>query len=142
MNINARAELESIYSALDNEVKSHNNVCNACGSCCDFGKFDHILFASIPEVEYIVASVVIPENDLVPGQCPFHDGKTCSIHKSRTLGCRVFYCNQGYKKDYAPDIYEKYYRKIKDLAFRYEIDWEYKPFLESISDYLIKGKLK
>ena len=142
MNINARAELETIYCALDNEVNFHNTVCSACGSCCNFGKFDHLLYTSTPEVEYIVDSIEIAQNDFAPGQCPFHDGKTCSIHKYRTLGCRVFYCNQQYKKNYAPDIYEKYYRKIKDLALRYEMDWEYKPFPEAISDYLIKGKRK
>lgn len=125
-------ELENIYKEVDKETSLHKVRCNACGICCNFKRFDHVLFANILEVEYIIASMERPLTRLDDGICPFQDKNRCSVHKHRTLGCRVFFCDKTYKRDFAPDIYNKYYQKIKGLTLKYERAWDYKPFLEHL----------
>jgi uncharacterized cysteine cluster protein YcgN (CxxCxxCC family) len=49
-----------IYKWLDLQI--HNNselagVCDACGKCCDFSKFDHRLFVTTPELMYLAANL-------------------------------------------------------------------------------------
>ncbi|MGR3317675.1 MAG: YkgJ family cysteine cluster protein [Candidatus Anammoxibacter sp.] len=137
MNSSLQSELEHIYNELDNEISLLKIECKECGTCCDFGKFDHVLFANILEIEYIIDNLERPLTTLVNGVCPFQDGNKCSVRKYRTLGCRVFYCDGAYKKDIASDIYNKYYTKIKKLTLKYGIDWEYKPFFEHLERYLV-----
>ena len=132
-----KSELKHIYNELDNEVSLHKIKCKSCGTCCDFGKFDHVLFANILEIEYIINNLEEPLTKLTDGVCPFQDGNKCSVRKYRTLGCRVFYCDGAYKKDIASDIYNKYYGKIKDLTEKYKVNWEYKPFFEHLAKHIV-----
>ncbi len=134
MDTSLQLELKNIYQELDAEVAGHKTVCRACGTCCNFEKFDHILFASRLEVNYIINNLNKPLPALDDGFCPFQAGAECGIRDLRTLGCRVFYCNEQYNRNASPDIYNKYYRKIKGLALKHNRDWKYKPLIGHLRD--------
>lgn len=132
MDTDIYSELETIYQSLEKELTAINPGCKGCGTCCNFTAFDHVLYASSIEVDFIMQNVKVPDFDIANNICPFLKDNQCSIRDYRTLGCRVFYCNPHYK-DISPEIYEKYYRMIKELSVRYNIEWRYLPFLEQIS---------
>ena len=120
-------ELQGIYKELDEELAKNSPGCNACGECCNFDKFDHVLYATMIEVDYIKRNVLVPEKRPNKNVCPFLVDKKCTIRDYRTLGCRVFYCNPDYQRNLSQEIYEKYYRKIKDLAQAHDLEWSYAP---------------
>ncbi|MGQ3685889.1 MAG: YkgJ family cysteine cluster protein [Candidatus Loosdrechtia sp.] len=126
------SELITIYNQLEKELTSLDQVCNRCGTCCNFTTFDHILYASNIEVAYIKQHKKIPDFTISDNICPFLKNNQCSIREYRTLGCRVFYCNHSYK-EITSEIYEKYYRMIRELSMKYSVQWEYQPFLTQLA---------
>lgn len=123
-------KLQGIYKELDEELAKVSPGCDACGECCNFGKFDHVLYATMIEVNYIKRNVSVPQNHSDKNICPFLVDQKCTIRDYRTLGCRVFYCNPNYQKNLSQEIYNKYYRKIKDLAHTHDLEWRYAPMLQ------------
>jgi Fe-S-cluster containining protein len=123
-------ELQGIYKELDDELAKVSPGCDACGECCNFDKFDHVLYATMIEVDYIKRNVLVPQKHPSKNICPFLADQKCTIRDHRTLGCRVFYCNPDYQKNQSQEIYNKYYRKIKDLAQTHGLEWRYAPMLE------------
>lgn len=130
-------ELVILYQRLENELKQLNPGCTMCGTCCNFSKFDHVLYTSSIEVSFIKRNVEIPQFDISDNICPFLKDNQCSIRNFRTLGCRIFYCNSDYK-EISQDVYEKYHRRVKDLYKNYNIPWKYLPFLNQLADLRTK----
>jgi Fe-S-cluster containining protein len=137
LDVNLYSELERIYQLLEKELTQLNPGCNQCGTCCDFSTFDHVLYASSIEINYITQNVEVPDFNIADNVCPFLKDNQCSIRDFRTLGCRVFYCNPHYKQ-VLNDVYEKYYQKIKDLREKYAIQWRYLPFLNQLDEFKSK----
>ncbi|OHB46790.1 MAG: hypothetical protein A2106_00195 [Planctomycetes bacterium GWF2_40_8] len=127
------SDITEIYKELEAELASINPGCDACGTCCHFDKFDHILYASTVETNYILENVEAPHFDPDKNVCPFLANNQCTIREYRTLGCRVFFCNPDYKEKYQ-DIYNKYYTMIKDLAMRNQTEWHYAPMMKVLKD--------
>ncbi|KAA0242309.1 hypothetical protein FBQ80_16260 [Candidatus Brocadia sp. AMX2] len=134
---NLSSELEIIYHQLEKELTRLNPGCNRCGTCCDFSAFDHILYASSIEINFITWNVEVPDFNVSDNICPFLKNNQCSIRDFRTLGCRVFYCNPHYK-EVLNEVYEKYYQMIKDLSRKYDTQWEYLPFLHKLAEFKLK----
>ncbi|MCF6158513.1 MAG: hypothetical protein E3K32_08045 [wastewater metagenome] len=130
---NMYSELVTVYQCLEKELLSHNPGCNRCGTCCNFRAFDHVLYTSNIEVQFIKQHIKVPDFIISHNVCPFLKDNQCSIRDYRTLGCRTFYCNPHYK-EVSSDIYEKYYRMIKELSIKYGMPWRYHPFLEQLLD--------
>lgn len=126
-------ELGRIYEELDEELSRLAPPCKACGQCCHFRTFGHILFTSNIEVEYILMNAGLPGIVIQEGVCPYLTDSHCTIRQYRTLGCRVFFCHPGWEES-SPEIYEKYHRKIKDLSLAYNLDWRYAPMLRLLSE--------
>ena len=123
------SDITEIYKELEAELASINPGCDACGTCCHFDKFDHILYASTIETNYILENVEVPSFDPDNNVCPFLANNQCTIREYRTLGCRVFFCNPDYKET-LQDIYEKYYTMIKDVAVKNQTEWQYAPMMK------------
>ncbi len=130
---NLYSDLRTIYQHLEKELMLLNPGCNKCGTCCNFTAFDHVLYASNIEVDFIVQNVKVPDFNVSDNVCPFLKDNQCSIRDFRTLGCRVFYCDPQYK-EVLPTLYEKCYRLIKDLSKKYNTQWEYLPFLGRLAE--------
>ena len=76
---NLYSELSSIISALEKELTQLNPGCNTCGTCCNFSTFDHVLYTSSIEVDYITQYVEAPDFNISDNVCPFLKGNQCSI---------------------------------------------------------------
>lgn len=122
-------EIAEIYKELEAELAGIDPGCNACGTCCHFDEFNHVLYASTIETEYIQENVEVPPFDPAQGTCPFLIDNKCTIREHRALGCRVFFCNPAYKET-LQEIYEKYYTMIKDLAVKNQTEWIYAPMMK------------
>lgn len=128
-------ELEQIYNKLDIELSKINPGCDGCGTCCHFDEYGHELYVSNIEVEYILENVDVPPFDPDQKTCPFFVEKKCTIREHRTLGCRVFFCNPDYKEQ-SYEIYNKYYKMIKDIAIKKQTEWSYLPMVKSLANQL------
>jgi Fe-S-cluster containining protein len=132
--------IKEIYKQLEAELASINPGCNACGTCCHFDEFGHVLYTSTIETDYIRDNVEIPDFDSDKNVCPFLVNYECSIREHRALGCRVFFCNPNHKET-LQGIYEKYYTMIKDLAIDNEVEWQYAPMLKMLENKQQKNQL-
>lgn len=135
LNDNIYSELVIIYRQLEQELTQLNPGCDKCGTCCNFTTFDHVLYASSIEVGFITQHKEVPDRSNISNNiCPFLKDNQCSIRDFRMLGCRVFYCNAHYQ-EISHDVYEKYYRMIRDLSIKYNVQWKYSPFLEQLAEF-------
>ena len=132
--VNLYSGLGRIYQRLEKELTQLNPGCNRCGTCCNFSTFDHVLYTSSIEVNFITQNVEVPNFNVSDNLCPFLKDNQCSIRDFRTLGCRVFYCNPHYK-EVLYGVYEKYYQMIKELSMKYNIQWKYLPFLDQLAEF-------
>ena len=130
---NLYSELATLYQDLEKELTQLNPGCNTCGTCCNFRTFDHVLYTSSIEVNYITQYVEVPNFNISDNVCPFLKDNQCSIRDFRTLGCRIFYCNPHYK-EILYDLYEKYHCMIKELSKKYNYQWKYQPFLGQLAE--------
>ena len=128
-----RPEIIQIYKKLESELSSINPGCDACGACCHFDEFGHVLYTSTIETDYIKDNVEVPSFDPDKNVCPFLIDNKCTAREHRALGCRVFFCNPDYKEK-SQDIYNKYYTMIKDLADKNQVKWRYAPMLKLLKD--------
>jgi hypothetical protein len=128
-------ELEEIYAALDLEVARFAPVCQVSGRCCRFREYDHTLFLSQPELDYLLSEAPAPVRDLDDGEtCPWQDcGGRCTARGARPLGCRVYFCDPSYQ-DEAPRLSEHFIARLRDLARRTGLSWNYAPLHRHLHD--------
>lgn len=138
---NLYSELVTLYQDLEKELTLLNPGCDTCGTCCNFSAFDHVLYVSSIEVDYIAQHVEIPDFNISDNICPFLKDNQCSIRDYRTLGCRIFYCNPHYK-EILYDLYEKYHCMFKELSKKYNYQWKYLPFLGQLAELKSKPSLR
>jgi Fe-S-cluster containining protein len=118
--------LQAIYDELDAHLARLGVPCRACGECCDFARNDYRLYASELERALVVARHGEPR--LTPeGRCGFLLAGRCSIHASRPLGCRVFFCDPAHKPR-EQDLCHTYLDRLRTLADQYGLPWDYAPF--------------
>jgi len=121
-------ELEAVYRALDSHLAVLGPRCRACGACCDFARNDYRLYASHLERALVVRRHGPPR--LAPsGCCGFLVGGRCSVHASRPLGCRVFFCDPAHKAR-EQDIYHGFQQRLRAIAERHGLPWAYAPFFD------------
>jgi Fe-S-cluster containining protein len=121
--------LRGLYVRLDAELTRVPLTCKACGRCCHFADFDHVLYLSNLEAMYLCRTGV--PAGAAAGACPFLVGPRCSAHPRRALGCRTFSCDKQ-RREALQALYETYYRQIKRLAEQTGIEWSYAPLSEQI----------
>jgi Fe-S-cluster containining protein len=124
-----------IYKWLDSQIRKSVHlagICDACGKCCDFSKFDHRLFVTTPELVYLAANLgaenVRPmttsrgSTSLTTG-CPYNvDGK-CTIYEYRFSGCRIFSCKGD--TDFQSRLSESAVKKFKAICEQFQIPYRY-----------------
>ncbi len=121
-----QSELEEIYRELDGVLSRIAPECRTCGRCCHFKDFGHTLYTSSLEVNYLLSKAEPPNSPITEETCPYLLNNLCAARGYRLLGCRMFYCNKGWQET-SQDLYEKYYRRIKELAIKYNLEWRYAP---------------
>ncbi len=121
-------KVSEIYRFIELETSKpgfNNQKCRACGRCCDFDKFDHRLYITIPEYIYMkkMASrenIKFMQKDL----CPYRINNKCSIHPYRFAGCRIFNCRGDEKLQ--GQLSEKVVKKFKKLCNEFDISYQYR----------------
>ena len=122
------AELRALYGELDAEVARLAPICLISGRCCRFREYGHTLFVSAPEVQYLLSRASEPTRPLDAGEtCPWQDDRgRCTAREARPLGCRVYFCDPAYQ-DAAPPLSERFIARLKRLAERHGLPWNYAP---------------
>jgi hypothetical protein len=122
------AELRVLYAELDAAVARLSPVCAISGRCCRFREYGHTLFLSHVEAEYLVGEAPRPARALDDGAtCPWQDDRgRCTAREARPLGCRVFFCDPAFE-DAAPALSERFIARLKAIADRHRLPWDYAP---------------
>jgi len=125
-----RRELEKLFHELDEEIRFTGAACRQRGECCDFTRAEHILYASGLELSFIreLHPRPFPAGSKL---CPFWKGGLCTLRDRRPLGCRTYFCD-GAVREELERLHEKYHRRLKDLAERYQVPWMYRPLVEAL----------
>lgn len=124
----AREALRAIYAEVDAEVARWGPVCRISGRCCRFEEYGHTLFVSKPEFDLLLAEAPEPSRPLDGGAtCPWQDDRgRCSARDARPMGCRVYFCDPNFQEK-APEIAESGIAKLKRLADKLGLPWDYAP---------------
>lgn len=118
-----------LYERVDEAVARLGLSCERCGQCCDFDLSEVVLYASSPEVEYLVAC--FPEaahRRCVGGVCSLRKDGQCTVHSARPLGCRTYFCRRQ-KHLQLEAIYEAFYQELRAVAAEHGIPWKYQRLL-------------
>ena len=116
----------TIYAEADAEVRQAVPVCLSSGKCCRFKEYDHTLFISSIEAAVLLKHAPAYEKPTDSGFCPFQKENLCTAREPRPLGCRIYFCDQGYQGKML-ELSEKFTRKLKDLADEKQLPWHYAP---------------
>ena len=125
-------ELASLYEELANAQRAFTATCHQCGACCNFSKYDHQLWVTNLELAYLAETEGVRPVS-VPGVCPYMEENRCSARTGRTIGCRVFLCEQDAAEMEA--LHEEYFEKLRTLAKEHGIELEYREFLEFLREF-------
>jgi hypothetical protein len=120
-------KVAGVYRWLQAQISSDAGLageCRACGSCCDFDRFDHRLFVTPPELMYLAANLRAGNVKPMPGsRCPYNvDGK-CTVYEYRFSGCRIFCCNGS--ADFQSRLSEEALGKFKSICTDFQIPYRY-----------------
>jgi hypothetical protein len=135
------ADLREVYAELDAAVAGLAPVCLISGRCCRFEEYGHTLFLSGLEADYLMSEAPEPVRALDEGQtCPWQDDRgRCTARGGRPLGCRVFFCDPAFQ-DAAPALSEQFLSRIKLLARRHGLPWNYAPLHRHLQERFDRGR--
>ena len=120
-------KVAEVYAWLELQISRNGNLagaCKACGNCCDFGKFDHRLFVTPPELIYLTAKLGVENiKTMSSGRCPYNIKGKCSVHEHRFAGCRIFCCKGD--ADFQSELSESALAGLKSICTEFEIPYRY-----------------
>jgi Fe-S-cluster containining protein len=126
-----------IYNCLDLQTSHHSDIsggCSVCGRCCDFGKFDHLLYVTTPELMYLAAKIGDENIRPMAGRrCPYNVEGNCTVYENRFAGCRIFFCKAD--KDEQNRFSELSLGKFKALCVEFGVPYRYRELGEALSDF-------
>ena len=128
-----RRQVLELYQEADRAVAAAGPICIASGRCCRFKEFGHTLFVSNLEADVLLAGAPPYTAPVSADFCPFQVENLCTAREPRPLGCRVYYCDPTYQER-AAEITETYLHKLKELADREGVPWNYAPLHRFLND--------
>ena len=94
------------------------------GCCCKFDLAGHRLYLSTPELAYLIEQPPPSMQSARRLRCPYQIGPRCMARQRRSLGCRVFFCDE--KLTLATQrLYEEAHEDIRNLAKALELPYRY-----------------
>lgn len=122
---------EKIQAAVD-QSPDLAGKCRACGKCCTFKSFDHLLYVTPPEIEYLALhrgpAKIKPMTD---GICPYNVQGKCTVYEYRFAGCRIFCCSGD--KDFQSRLTESTLTGLKQLCLKFEMPYSYRQLSEVLT---------
>jgi uncharacterized protein len=125
------SEVERIYDWLDENLKSLDKQCSACGKCCNFNSFGHKLFVTTPELLYFKQNVKNLK-PMLTQQCPYLEDGRCSVQNYRFAGCRIFFCKAD--KDLQNELSEETIGKFKTLCDKLNFPYRYADLVTALNN--------
>ena len=114
--------VDQVYRWIESQGIDH--TCAGCGNCCNFTKYDHLLFVTSVELTHF-AEAIGPENikPMQNGICPYMAEGKCTVYKSRFAGCRIFQCKGNDEQQ--SEVMEKALAKLKQIGEEFGVDYLY-----------------
>jgi Fe-S-cluster containining protein len=123
------ADVAGLLAAADQAAARFDPVCRACGQCCRFGQFGHVLYLTSAELVHVVFSLrsdpayqpIIAraaeavERMLTAEFCPFQQEGLCTLRTIRPLGCRLFFCQPG-NEIWGVELLEFFHKQLKNIC--------------------------
>jgi len=126
-----------IYNWLDLQTGHYGDIsggCSACGKCCDFASFDHLLFVTKPELMYLAAKIGDENIRPMAGRrCPYNVEGNCTVYENRFAGCRIFFCKAD--KDEQNRLSELASGKFKASCEEFGVPYRYGELGEALSGF-------
>jgi Fe-S-cluster containining protein len=130
-------EVAALYDWIEAELAEHADQagqCKACGDCCDFVGYDHLLFVTPPELIYLAEKLKAASlKKLDSGRCPYQDGTKCSIHPHRFSGCRIFCCSGD--AEFQSTLTEAALKRLKAICERFGLPYRYADLAQSLAAF-------
>jgi len=131
------AEVAALYEWIDTQLgrdEARAGQCRACGACCDFASYDHLLFVTPPELIYL-AERLGAENlkQMTSGSCPYQEAKKCTVHSHRFSGCRIFCCNGD--ADFQSELTEAALKRLKAICERFGVPYRYADLATALAEF-------
>jgi len=127
--------VRNIYREIDEALENSPQLtgrCSACGKCCNFESYDHRLYVTPPELEYLAYHIgrenIKPMTD---GICPYNVNGKCTVYEYRFASCRIFCCTGD--KDFQRQLTESTLTDLKKLCLKFEMPYSYRQLSEVLS---------
>jgi len=121
-----RERVLEVYAEVDAAVAAAAPRCDASGRCCRFTEYGHTLFLSQFEADLLLETAPHYEQPITRDGCPFQVDNLCTARNERPLGCRIYFCDEGYTET-GNAITEAAIRKLKSIADEHDASWHYAP---------------
>lgn len=112
--------------------------CEMSGRCCRFEEFGHRLFITSAELAAFAMSLrALPDRKFLTqrqdgGGCRFQLDGVCTVHHSRPMGCRLFFCDRTTETS-MQQVYEQLHDGIRRLHDRLGIPYRYVEWREGLN---------
>jgi Fe-S-cluster containining protein len=130
-------EVAAIYEWIEARRKqepARAGRCKACGACCDFPAYDHRLFVTPPELEYLAARLGVRAlKEMSTGRCPYQEGARCTVHEHRLVGCRIFCCDGD--PDFQSELSEEALRRLKAVCEQLQVPYRYQDLATALAGF-------
>lgn len=141
-----RRSVRALNEAIDRLAARRGTECRACGRCCRFDDYGHLLYTTTLELAVFAAETMSggPAGRDRPhaaarmamltaefrGECPFLADGRCAVHAVRPAGCRLFFCGGG---EWQQDLYRDCHRRIRALHERFGMPYAYFEWLTGLA---------
>ena len=129
-------EVASLYDWLNRQTRRYHkpdSLCCACGNCCNFKEFEHLLFVTGPELMFLSTGLNDKLKQMPNGICPYNEGGKCTMYDYRFCGCRIFCCNAD--KDFQATLSESIIKKLKSICEQFEIPYNYTDLKTALDNF-------
>lgn len=128
--------IADLYNRLDQQVRQRGPTCWTSGKCCNFNQYGHRLYVTGLEIAWVLGRVSQPGRPIdLAGPCTYQADKLCSIHASRPLGCRIYFCQQG-TQEWQQDLYERFQTELRKLHEDFGLPYRYLEWRAGLAEAL------
>ena len=126
-----RRGVHAVHRYIERHVRQRGAACGACGRCCRFDEYGHVLFTTTLELAVFAADARMYEaaaRAVVPmagwPACPFLRQGRCGVHDVRPAGCRIFFCADS-GGNWQQELYRRCHQHIRRLHERLFVPYAY-----------------
>ncbi len=125
--------ITALYDRLDDEVRRGGAQCFLSGCCCNFDQYGHRMYVTALETAWVLTHSPAPGAIDLHGPCAYQRDGMCSIHATRPLGCRIFFCQEG-TADWQHELYERFLGDLRDLHTAHDLPYRYIEWRAAMTD--------